>query len=91
MASIDSCTLPLGREMMEDLELSQLPDGRTQLRWRYYYEPYRAVMPIRKPLHGFFAKMIRQDIEHLGQYLAARHGAAPGANSESRTKLGAEA
>ena len=72
MASIDACTLPLGREMMEDLELSPLPDGRTQLRWRYYYEPYRAVMPIRKPLHNYFAKMIRKDIEHLGDHLAAR-------------------
>jgi FAD/FMN-containing dehydrogenase len=72
MASIDACTLPLGREMMEDLELQPLPDGRTQLRWRYYYEPYRAVMAIRRPLHDYFAKMIRQDIGRLADWLEAR-------------------
>ena len=91
MASIDACTLPLGREMMEDLELSPLPDGRTQLRWRYYYEPYRAVMPIRRPLHGFFGKMIRDDIERLGKHLAERHSPPPATpRTESPVELGVE-
>jgi FAD/FMN-containing dehydrogenase len=84
MASIDACTLPLGREMMEDVELSPLPDGRTQLRWRYYYETYRAVAPIRKPLHDYFAKMIRKDIEHLGEWLEARHAPATDAAAPKR-------
>ena len=72
-ASIDACTLPLGREMMEDVELTPLPDGRTQLRWRYYYDPYAVVRPIRGPVERFFAKMIRDDIERLGEHLAAAH------------------
>jgi FAD/FMN-containing dehydrogenase len=73
MASIDACTLPLGREMMEDVELTPLPDGRTQLRWRYYYDPYGVVRPVRRPVERFFAKMIRDDIARLGEHLAAAH------------------
>jgi hypothetical protein len=90
MASIDACTLPLGREMMEDLELAPLPDGRTQLRWRYYYETYRVVMPIRAPLHNYFAKMIRKDIQALGEYLAKRHAGpvADGAAAATASELG---
>jgi len=72
MASVESCTLPLAREMMQDLQLSTLPDGRTQLRWRFFYEPYGALGPLRGLLHRFFAKMIRADIASLDEYLAGR-------------------
>src|SRR5206468_1216085 len=58
MASIDACTLPLARELMEDLELTPLPDGRTQLRWRFFYEPHPLVKPLRGPVHKVFAKMV---------------------------------
>nr|MDQ3934848.1 FAD-binding protein [Actinomycetota bacterium] len=70
MASIDACTLPLGRELMEDLELEPLPDGGTQLRWRYYYDPYPALRPIRPLLHKEFDKMLRLSLKQLDEHLA---------------------
>jgi FAD/FMN-containing dehydrogenase len=72
MASLDACTLPLARELMQDLELAPLPDGRTQLRWRFYYEPYAVMRPLRPILHGFFAKMVREDIARLDKHLVER-------------------
>ena len=75
MASIDACTLPLGRELMEDLELEPLPDGGTRVRWRYYYDPYAALKPFRKLLHKEFDHMLRLSLEQLDAHLTAKRGA----------------
>jgi FAD/FMN-containing dehydrogenase len=77
MASIDACTLPLGREMMEDLELEPLDGGRTMLRWRYYYEPHPLLRPARRLLHHDFDRMLRLSLDQLEEHLAA--GRAAGA------------
>jgi D-arabinono-1,4-lactone oxidase len=69
MASIDACTLPLGRELMEDLELEPLPGGGTRVRWRYYYDPYTALKPIRKLLHKEFDHMLRLSLEQLDAHI----------------------
>ncbi|MEA2472429.1 MAG: hypothetical protein QOE06_344 [Thermoleophilaceae bacterium] len=69
MASIDACTLPLGRELMEDLELDPLPGGGTRVRWRYYYDPYPALRPIRKLLHKEFDHMLRLSLTQLDAHL----------------------
>jgi D-arabinono-1,4-lactone oxidase/polyketide cyclase/dehydrase/lipid transport protein len=79
MASIDACTLPLGRELMEDLELEPMPDGRTLVRWRYYYDPYPALRPIRPLLHRQFEHMLRLSLEQLDEHLAASPVPAPAA------------
>ncbi|HKP90717.1 MAG TPA: FAD-binding protein [Thermoleophilaceae bacterium] len=79
MASIDACTLPLGRELMEDLELEPLPGGGTQVRWRYYYDPYPVLRPIRPLLHKEFDKMLRLSLRQLDEHLADRP--APGPDS----------
>ena len=78
MASIDACTLPLGRELMEDLELEPLPDGGTRVRWRYYYDPYTALKPFRKLLHKEFDHMLRLSLEQLDEHLTRRSGLRPG-------------
>ncbi len=72
MASIDACTLPLGRELMEDLELEPLPDGGTRVRWRYYYDPYKLLKPFRKLLHKEFDHMLRLSLEQLDEHLGAQ-------------------
>ncbi|HEX8743981.1 MAG TPA: FAD-binding protein [Thermoleophilaceae bacterium] len=72
MASIDACTLPLGRELMEDLELTPLPRGGTRVRWRYYYDPYPALRPVRKLLHKEFDHMLRLSLEQLDEHLPAQ-------------------
>ena len=72
MASIDACTLPLGRELMEDLELTPRDGGGTHVRWRYYYDPYPALKPFRKLLHREFDHMLRVSLEQLDEHLAGR-------------------
>jgi hypothetical protein len=69
MASIDACTLPLGRELMEDLELTPQPGGGTLVRWRYYYDPFPVLRPIRKLLHKEFDRMLRLSLEQLDEHL----------------------
>lgn len=78
MASIDACTLPLGRELMEDLELEPLPDGGgTLVRWRYYYDPYPALRPFRKLLHREFDHMLRLSLKQLDEHLAQEPALEP--------------
>ena len=77
MASIDACTLPLGRELMEDLELKPLPDGGTRVRWRYYYDPYPAMKPLRKLLHKEFDHMLRLSLRQLDEHLAGQPALEP--------------
>lgn len=86
MASIDACTLPLGRELMEDLELEPLPDGGTRVRWRYYYDPYTALKPFRRLLHKEFDHMLRLSLEQLDAHLGAESasGVAPVGHTASR-------
>jgi FAD/FMN-containing dehydrogenase len=72
MASIDACTLPLGRQLMEDLELDPLPDGGgTRVRWRYYYDPYPAMRPLRRLLHREFDHMLRLSLRQLDEHMAS--------------------
>ena len=72
MASIDACTLPLGRELMENLELEPLADGGTRVRWRYYYDPYPLLKPFRRLLHKEFDHMLRLSLEQLDAHLGAQ-------------------
>ena len=74
MASIDACTLPLGRELMEDLELAPLPEGGTVVRWRYYYDPYTVLRPVRRLLHREFDRMLRLSLRQLDDHLARQPG-----------------
>lgn len=83
MSSLDACSLPLAREMMQDLQLAALPDGRTQLRWRFYYEPYPIANPVRPAVHKFFAKMVREDIERLGNHLSGHRDRAMARRSDA--------
>jgi D-arabinono-1,4-lactone oxidase len=86
MASIDACTLPLGRELMEDLELSPLPGGGTEVRWRYYYDPYPVLRPIRKLLHKEFDHMLRLSLRQLDEHLSAPLASEPAALSNTSAR-----
>ncbi len=56
---------------MEDLELEPLPDGGTAVRWRYYYDPYPLLRPIRRLLDREFDHMLRLSLRQLDEHLAS--------------------
>ena len=74
MASIDACTLPLAKEMMEDVRLEPLPDGRTLLRWRYFYDPSRVLRPLDGVLRDQIGGVLRRSLTVLDERLLATPG-----------------
>lgn len=72
MASIDACSLPFGRQMMEDLEFTPLPDGRTRVRWRYYYDAHPVTRPFRRLIHNGFDHSLRTGLRQLDEHLTGQ-------------------
>lgn len=67
---IDRASLPLLRALVEDYQLTALPDGRAHLDWRVHYElkPWaRLIHPI---LRLIFGRQFRRTVEGLKRYLA---------------------
>jgi FAD/FMN-containing dehydrogenase len=64
-ASIEACTLPLAREMLEEVELTLLPGGRTRLRWVMYYDPVPGLGPIHGAAARFFDRLFRDATRNL--------------------------
>lgn len=68
---IDAVTLPLLRAMVEDWQLTALPDGRTRLDWRVHYElkPWaRLIHPI---LRLIFGRQFKRTVAGLQRYLSS--------------------
>lgn len=67
---IDSVSLPLVRAMVEDFQLAALPDGRTQLNWRVYYELKPWARLIHPLLRFIFGRQFKRTLAGLQRYLA---------------------
>lgn len=69
--SIDALTLPLVKQMLEDIQLERLGPNKTRLHYRVHYTPtllMRAVHPIAR---AFFGKMFREAVRNIAR-IAAR-------------------
>jgi FAD/FMN-containing dehydrogenase len=72
IASVDGCSMPLAREMYEEVALEPQPDGMTLFRWRVWYEPLPAMRPFHPLVRAFFVRMFRRSAERLGRHVATR-------------------
>ncbi|MBI2389455.1 MAG: SRPBCC family protein [Deltaproteobacteria bacterium] len=68
--SIEAMTLPLVREMVEDMQLERVAPGKTRLRYDAHYTPSlltRAVHPVARAL---FTKMFRDAVRRIAMISA---------------------
>ena len=72
VASVEACSIPLASQMLEDVECTPTDDGKTEFRWRVYYD----VLPEARPLHPvvrpFFKRFFRDATRGLAAYMATR-------------------
>jgi len=77
IASMDAVTLPLGRELLEDLQLETLPDGRTLVRWRFFYDLEPFMRPVHVLLRREFTAMLTTSLARLDERLTPATQSAP--------------
>jgi uncharacterized protein YndB with AHSA1/START domain len=63
--AIYAITVPLVRQMVEDLELEPLDDGRTRVRWHAHYTPSLAMRVAHPVGRAVFGKMFRTSLAGL--------------------------
>jgi hypothetical protein len=71
IASVDACSFPLARQMLEVATFEPDGDG-TLFRWRVHYEPPAPVRPFRPVVQPFFERMFRRSTERLAEFCAKR-------------------
>lgn len=77
--SIDAISLPLLKQMMEDMQLEPVEKGRcTRVRWRVYYTPSLLMSSVHPLARRIFGSMFKQSLTRLKDY--AEKKAAPGAS-----------
>jgi FAD/FMN-containing dehydrogenase len=69
-ASWEACTLPIARQLLEDLELTPLDGGRTLVRWRFYHEPFAAMRPLNRLFRRGLESSIRESLARLEAHLS---------------------
>lgn len=75
--SIDALTLPLVKQMVEDIQLERIDAKRTRLTYRVHYRPtllMRAIHPIARE---FFGKMFRDAVRNIARISARTDAVAP--------------
>jgi len=81
VASIDRCTLPIARRILQEVTFEPVAGGRTDFRWRIYYTPSWIVRPFLRGAQHVFEQMFRQSTEQLAAFFRARprlHGGEEG-------------
>lgn len=68
--SIDAITLPLVKQMMEDLRFEPAGDG-TRLVWHVHYEPTLPMRAVHPAARAIFGRMFRLSAEGLKRYAEA--------------------
>ena len=68
VASIDACTLPLGKEMTSEWSFREVGGG-TEVCWQVCYTPAAAARPLHPLLRPFFAWVFRTSAARLKQHL----------------------
>ena len=83
VAYVDRWSLPLATRMVQVVETTLLPNGRTRLRYRIAYDPPTIFKPLVAPVEWLFAQWFRVSLEGLGRLLAADTGASSHHNHAS--------
>ena len=69
MFSIDGITLPIVKQMLEDLRFEPLDGGRrTRLVWHVFYTPALVMMPVHGAARAVFSSMFRRSAEGIQRF-----------------------
>ncbi|MDC3956031.1 SRPBCC family protein [Polyangium jinanense] len=67
--SIDGITLPIVKQMLEDLRFEPLDGGRrTRLVWHVFYTPALVMVPVHGAARAVFSHMFRRSAEKLQRF-----------------------
>ncbi|OJH38971.1 hypothetical protein BON30_22445 [Cystobacter ferrugineus] len=72
VASIDRCTLPIARQILQEATFEPAAGGGTDFRWRIYYTPSWIVRPFLKGAQRVFEQLFRRSTEQLAAFFHAR-------------------
>jgi hypothetical protein len=71
VAVVEKWSLPLAKQMLQVIETSTLPNGKTRLRYRVYYNVPRPFWPFHPPIAAAFRRWFRASFRGLEAYLKA--------------------
>lgn len=75
--TIYASTLPITRQMVEDMQLEPAGDRATRLRWRVHYTPSKIARPIHPIARFAFGRMFQRSVDNLSRYLAGAPAPQP--------------
>jgi hypothetical protein len=72
VAYVSRWSLPLATRMVQVIETTRLPNGKTRLRYRVAYEPPKIFLPFVTPVQWAFRKWFEASLQGLERTLAAQ-------------------
>ena len=69
--SIDRCSLPLGRQMLQVMDTTPLPGGGCQFRWRIAVRYLPGMSPLAPLVTPLFRRMFEQTLDAVDRQLSA--------------------
>lgn len=70
--SIDRCSLPLGRQMLQVMDTTPLPDGGCRFHWRIAVRYLPGMAPVAPVVTPMFKQMFEQTMTAVEQHLSER-------------------
>ncbi len=70
--SITGCSLPLARQMLEEIRCTPRADGHTLLEFRVHYDPLPAMMPLHSTIRPFFDWFFKRITRNTARYFEPR-------------------
>ncbi|HEX8705189.1 MAG TPA: SRPBCC family protein [Myxococcaceae bacterium] len=72
LGTVERCTLPVARQLLQEVTFEPGDNGGTNFRWRVYYTPSWVVRPFLKSVQRLFDQMFRDDTEQLAAFFRTR-------------------
>jgi hypothetical protein len=67
VASVDACSMPLAKRMLEVATFEPDGDRHVRFRWRIHYETHDVIRPLVPTLKPFFDRMFQRSTERLAE------------------------
>lgn len=69
VSSIDGCTLPLAKHMLQIIDFKTLPNGKSHFHWRIFYDVPWFIRPFHPLARFFFAWLFRRTTRQFADYM----------------------
>jgi hypothetical protein len=72
VARLEAASLPLATRMIEEVDILARPNGGTNVRWIFSFDPHPLALPFESMLTGVFNGLFSRSLARLGRFAESR-------------------